>query len=91
VGLTFLAGGTGLTLTHAWAALFVDLDWVPANNVQAEDRLARIGQRASKVEIIRLVSDHALDRRVLQVVDRKMELIQKAVESSTGPAESVAA
>jgi hypothetical protein len=38
------------------------------------------------------VSDHALDRRVLQVLDRKMALIQKAVESSTGPAaESVAA
>src|SRR5262245_21495662 len=36
MGLTIQAGGTGLTLTHAWAALLVDLDWAPANNAQAE-------------------------------------------------------
>jgi SWI/SNF-related matrix-associated actin-dependent regulator of chromatin subfamily A-like protein 1 len=86
VGLTIQAGGTGLTLTRAWTALFVDQDWAPANNAQAEDRLARIGQQASKVLIIRLVSDHALDRRVLQILDRKQGLIQKAVEGPTRPA-----
>lgn len=39
VGLTIQAGGVGLTLTRASHALFVDLDWTPAMNIQAEDRL----------------------------------------------------
>ncbi len=43
VGLTIAAGGTGLTLTRANRMLFVDLDWVPANNAQAEDRCIAAG------------------------------------------------
>ena len=39
VGVSIKAGGVGLTLTRAWKALFVDLDWTPAANTQAEDRL----------------------------------------------------
>jgi intein/homing endonuclease len=39
VGLTIKAGGVGLTLTRASHALFVDLDWTPALNIQAEDRM----------------------------------------------------
>src|SRR5262245_5578154 len=70
VGRTIQAGGTGLTLTRASTALFVDLDWTPANNLQAEDRVCRIGQRAGHVRIIRMVSDHPLDRRVLRVLAR---------------------
>src|SRR5262249_3326827 len=61
IALTIRAGGTGLTLTRASTALFVDLDWTPANNLQAEDRLCRIGQEAGHVRIIQMVSDHPLD------------------------------
>lgn len=41
---TIAKGGVGLTLTRADTAIFVDEDWVPAMNEQAEDRLHRIGQ-----------------------------------------------
>jgi SNF2 family DNA or RNA helicase len=84
LGLTIQAGGTGLTLTRAHTALFVDLDWTPANNLQAEDRLCRIGQEADRVRVIRLVGDHPLDRHVLKVLDRKAELIRGAVEGRRG-------
>jgi SWI/SNF-related matrix-associated actin-dependent regulator 1 of chromatin subfamily A len=42
---TIAKGGVGLTLTRADTAIFVDEDWVPAMNEQAEDRLHRIGQK----------------------------------------------
>jgi len=89
VGMTIQAGGVGLTLTRAWRGLFVDLDWTPANNAQAEDRMVRIGQRAAAVEIIRMVSDHPLDQRVLEILDAKQRLIEAAVEGrvvATAPA-----
>jgi SWI/SNF-related matrix-associated actin-dependent regulator 1 of chromatin subfamily A len=79
VAATIQAGGTGLTMTNASTVLFVDLDWVPANNIQAEDRVCRIGQEANKVQIVRLVSDHILDQRVLKVLDRKAKLARKVI------------
>src|SRR5262249_38834164 len=41
LALTISAGGVGLTLTRASVALFIDLDWGPENNRQAEDRFCR--------------------------------------------------
>jgi SWI/SNF-related matrix-associated actin-dependent regulator 1 of chromatin subfamily A len=80
LALTIGAGGVGLTLTRAWKAIFVDLDWTPANNLQAEDRICRIGQTSSKVEIVRLVSDHPIDRRVQKILCDKQRLITAAIE-----------
>ena len=74
IASTIQAGGVGLTMTMASTVLFVDLDWVPANNLQAEDRVCRIGQEANKVRVIRMVSDHVMDKQVLKVLDRKARL-----------------
>lgn len=77
VACTIQAGGVGITLTRAWKALFVDQDWVPANNWQAEDRICRIGQTNDKVEIVRFVSNHPLDRRLMELLSNKADLIRK--------------
>lgn len=73
---TIGAMGVGLTLTAAAHAVFVDRSWVPAENLQAEDRLCRIGQNRGVV-ITRLLADHPVDRRVAKVLESKRALLEK--------------
>ena len=80
VGVSIRAGGVGLTLTHAWKALFVDLDWTPASNWQAEDRICRIGQASNKVEIVRMVSDHPLDLHIQKLLVDKIDTINRSID-----------
>lgn len=74
---TIGAMGVGLTLTRAAHVLFVDRSWVPAENLQAEDRLCRIGQDRGVV-VTRLSSDHPVDRRVGETLARKEALMRSA-------------
>jgi len=80
LALTIGAGGVGITLTRGSTALFVDLDVTPALNAQAEDRLVRIGQEASSVLIMRMVSSHPVDKRVHQLIEQKMKLFNAAID-----------
>lgn len=81
VAASIKAGGVAITLTRASNAVFVDLDWTPALNLQAEDRLLRIGQ-TRPVQITRLLADHALDVAVLDLLAKKTTLIDGSVEMS---------
>ena len=80
IALTIIAGGVGITLTHAATALFVDLDWNPGNNEQAEDRIHRIGQESESVNVIRLVVDHPMDAHVNSLLAKKQKWIRDAIE-----------
>lgn len=82
IALTITAGGVGLTLTHASNMLFIDLDWVPGNNLQAEDRFRRISQKANSLLIMHMQSKHPLDRHVQNLIRKKMDLMSAALESS---------
>lgn len=57
---TIKAGGVGITLHAARTIVFVDRDWSPAINLQAEDRLHRIGQMEA-VEVIDLIGKNTVD------------------------------
>ena len=81
IALTIQAGGVGLTLTRAWKALFVDLDWTPSWNSQAEDRICRIGQ-TKPVEIVHMVSDHVLDIHIHDLLSYKIKLFNQTVDAS---------
>ena len=83
IALSIRAAGVGLTLTHAWKAVFIDMDWTPAGNAQAEDRLCRIGQTHEHVEIINMVSDHPLDLRVMELLAEKAHMIDGAIEQTS--------
>lgn len=81
LAVTIKAGGVGITLTRASHALFVDLDWIPGANIQAEDRLDRIGQTADKVLIKIMRSNHPLDKHVQALIMKKMEMMRRALEA----------
>lgn len=80
VACTIMAAGIGLTMTRACTALFVDLDWTPALNIQAQDRLHRIGQTAQSVLYVRMVSSHPLDLHIQNLISKKMEMIAASIE-----------
>lgn len=76
--MTRAAGGVGLTLTAASTCIFIERDWVPANNEQAEDRLNRIGQD-SVVQVIILQTRDTLDDGNILKTNRAKELIVKSI------------
>jgi hypothetical protein len=81
VAATIQAGGVAITLTRASHAIFVDLDWTPSLNSQAEDRIYRIGQERG-VLIRRLVADHALDQHVTKLLAAKQALLDGSVNAA---------
>jgi SWI/SNF-related matrix-associated actin-dependent regulator 1 of chromatin subfamily A len=76
------AAGVGITLTASAHVVFAELDWVPGNLAQAEDRCHRIGQTDS-VLVQHLVLDGSLDARMAQLLVEKMDVIAAAVDSPT--------
>jgi SWI/SNF-related matrix-associated actin-dependent regulator 1 of chromatin subfamily A len=76
------AAGVGHTLTAASTVIFVELDWVPANINQAEDRCHRIGQHDS-VLVQHLVLDGSLDARMVELLVQKQEIADKALDRDT--------
>ncbi len=73
------AAGIGITLTAASLVVFAELDWVPANITQAEDRCHRIGQNDS-VLIQHLVVDGSLDARMARVLVSKQAIADRALD-----------
>lgn len=76
---TIGAGGTGLNLQNADTAIFLDRDWSPANNLQAEDRIHRIGQESESVHIIDIMAKDTIDFGKRDKLDLKWEWIRATV------------
>lgn len=75
------AAGVGITLTASSNVVFAELDWTPANVLQAEDRCHRIGQTQS-VLVQHLVFDGSLDAKMADTLVRKMEIIGQALDET---------
>lgn len=73
------AAGVGITLTAASHVVFAELDWVPGNVTQAEDRLHRIGQRGC-VLVQHLVLDGSLDVKFAKTLVEKQSVIDEALD-----------
>ena len=84
-----IAGGVGITLTAGTHVIFQDLDWVPANHAQAEDRCYRMGQ-TRKVTVEYFHAEGSLDSYIARLLETKIKLIN-AVESDDVPDASLLA
>jgi SWI/SNF-related matrix-associated actin-dependent regulator 1 of chromatin subfamily A len=73
------AANTGITLTAASTVVFVEADWVPSANTQAEGRINRIGQK-DIMRAIYLVVPDSLDEAVMWSVTRKQWSIDKLMQ-----------
>ena len=67
---SILASGVGITLTRSHNLVFAELDWVPGNVSQAEDRVHRIGQ-TEPVLIQHLIVDGSLDSKLVEAIIEK--------------------
>ncbi len=73
------AAGVGITLTASSYVVFAELDWVPGNMSQAEDRCHRIGQTET-VLVQHIVLDQSLDARQAKVLIAKQQVIDEGLD-----------
>ena len=77
------AAGVGITLTASSHVIFAELDWVPGNMTQAEDRCHRIGQ-AESVLVQHLVFEDSLDATMAKKIVEKQKVIEQALDLEKG-------
>ncbi len=62
--LSTRAGGLGLNLQTADTVIIFDSDWNPHQDLQAQDRAHRIGQK-NEVRVLRLMTVNSVEERIL--------------------------
>ena len=67
------AGGVGINLTAADTVIIFDSDWNPQNDVQAQSRCHRIGQKR-EVKVYRLVTRGTYELQMLDRASKKLGL-----------------
>jgi SWI/SNF-related matrix-associated actin-dependent regulator 1 of chromatin subfamily A len=87
--LSITAAGLGITLTAADTAVFVEYDWVPANLLQAEDRINRIGQRSEVTYYHYLTTKDPIERLILEKILEKVALAEAVLGGQSGLKETL--
>ena len=81
--ISLKAGGTGLNLTGADTVIHLDPWWNPAVEEQATARAHRIGQQ-QVVTSYKLIARGSVEEKIVQLQERKRELISQMVTSDEG-------
>lgn len=76
---SIMAAGVGITLTASSHVVFAELDWVPGNMSQMEDRAHRIGQTET-VLVQHIVLSESLDARMARILVSKQAVIESALD-----------
>jgi SNF2 family DNA or RNA helicase len=75
-----VAAKEGITLTAADTVVFIEREWTPAWEEQAEDRVNRIGQESSSVHAVYLTVTDTIDEKFNHVVEEKRKVIQAVLD-----------
>lgn len=77
-----IACGVGVTLTKAHTVVFAELDFTPANIMQAEARVHRITQEHI-VNSIFMIANESLDAKILGLIKDKLKVIKDVLQASS--------
>ncbi|KAI0233838.1 ATP-dependent DNA helicase Snf21 [Massospora cicadina] len=78
--LSTRAGGLGLNLQTADTVIIFDSDWNPHQDLQAQDRAHRIGQK-KKVLILRLITTNSVEEKILERAQFKLDIDGKVIQA----------
>jgi len=78
--LSTRAGGLGLNLQTADTVIIYDSDWNPHQDLQAQDRAHRIGQK-NEVRILRLISSNSVEEKILERANFKLDMDGKVIQA----------
>ncbi len=78
--LSTRAGGLGLNLQTADTVIIYDTDWNPHQDLQAQDRAHRIGQK-NEVRILRLITEESVEEYILERAHQKLDIDGKVIQA----------
>jgi len=78
--LSTRAGGLGLNLQTADTVIIYDSDWNPHQDLQAQDRAHRIGQK-NEVRILRLITSKSVEEKILERAQYKLDMDGKVIQA----------
>jgi len=68
----------GVDLDNATVGIFYEMDWVPTNNAQAEDRLHRIKSKKS-VNIINIIGKGTIEEHIYDINKEKINVTEELI------------
>jgi SWI/SNF-related matrix-associated actin-dependent regulator 1 of chromatin subfamily A len=74
------AGGAGLTLTAAKSVAFVQLPWSAGSMNQCSDRVHRIGQTASNVQVFVLTAENTIEDDMASLIMSKANVMDEVLD-----------
>lgn len=85
--LSTRAGGLGLNLQQADTVVIFDSDWNPHQDLQAQDRAHRIGQK-NEVRVLRLMTVNSVEEKILAAARYKLNVDSKVIQAGMFDAKS---
>ena len=69
-----------MTLTASDTVVFVEREWVPGWEEQAEDRVHRIGQDSDSVHAVYLTAHGTIDDKFYELVEEKRKVLRATLD-----------